>query len=433
MTTLTMPPANTIVFPSKIALEKALEPLHLDEIRRRISASTTAMTLDLQYDETLSSRKVVPLRNPGTGNLLNTVVHQTKTLTVFYPETPRVPHHLTIALNRRDIQGITDIHEDENVELFATIKTIAEIYKTLAIRGFVVAQFDTPQQGHFDRYVVEIIPHLPGFNDIKNIVDKVDSNRYVLFRTANLSPIAYKIPPEEISDQATVWQAAFQKEQTPLTETDTKITFPYCRKESHQQEADKVLYHQLLELLQDQGGVIADQTTFEAIMPTDIPETIKPVTVDKCFFCDSSIVDRQLVYQYGRANVFYNMRKGAKAGSCFLILPHRHTEKVYGLTPEEIHDISILRKALVAVLKETHPECEVVVYTQDDPALGQTVFHSHEQVVAVDPQTIALTWTMMSLYPSGNVSEQEMADVCREFRLKLEQKIKETTPLEQSA
>ena len=99
---------------------------------------------------------------------------------------------MTIVLHRKEIRGVASIWEEENAELFATIRKIAEIYKSISIQGFVIAEFDTPQDGHLGRYVVEIIPHLPGFNDVKNIVDKVDCNRYVLFRTANLSPIRYK-------------------------------------------------------------------------------------------------------------------------------------------------------------------------------------------------------------------------------------------------
>ncbi len=91
---------------------------------------------------------------------------------------------------------------------------------------------------------------------------------------------------------------------------------------------------------------------------------------------------------------------------------------------------SIVRKALVEVLKESHPNQEVVIYIQDDPAIGQTVFHSHEQVVSIDPETIALSWTLMSLYPSGNVSDEEMLQVREEFGLKMQKKIKEISELE---
>ena len=433
MASMSVSAANLVTFQSKAELEKALEPLSVEEVMGRISASAASVALDFRCDEALSAGKLVPLRNPGTGNLLKTEVYKTKTLTVFYPETPRVPHHLTIALNRGGIKGVASVSEEENAELFATIKKIAEIYKTVHIQGFVIAQFDTPQQGHFGRYVVEVIPHLPGFNDVKNIVDKVDCNRHVLFRTANLSPIAYKVEPDEVLEQAAFWQGAFQKEQTPLEMSDTRIAFPYTRKESHQLEAERVLYHQLLEILQDKGGKVVEEVPFEPVMPVEVPEVVKLATAAKCAFCDDAVIERQLVYEYQDVSVFYNMRKGAKAGACFLVLPKRHTEKVYGLEPSEIHTIGIVRKALVEVLKEIHPECEVIIYTQDDPAIGQTVFHSHEQVVAIDPKTIALTWTMMSLYPSGNVSSEEMLKVREEFGLKLERKIKEVVDLEETA
>lgn len=68
-----------------------------------------------------------------------------------------------------------------------------------------------------------------------------------------------------------------------------------------------------------------------------------------------------------------------------------------------------------------YEDCEVIIYPQDDPSVGQTVFHSHEQVVAADPKTIDLSWTMMSLYSRGNVSSEEMLKVREEFGLKLQQ------------
>lgn len=425
----------TVVFPSKEELEKALAPFSLEEVTSRIAATAIPHTLAFQCDETLLAEKAVPLRNSGIGNLLKTEVYQTKALTVFCPEAPRVPHHLAIALNRKGIKGLADISEEENGELFAAIKKIAEIYKSISIQGFVIAQFDTPQEGHLGRYVVEIIPHLPGFNDVKNIADKVDCNRYVLFRAANISPVSYPIQEEDTLRQAPFWQAAFRKESTPLTESDTKIEFPYVRQESHQAEAENILYHQLLEMFQDKGAKIlpSNSLPFEAAMPRQVPQNIKSVTVAKCAFCDDAVIQRQLVYEYRDVEVFYNMRKGAKPGSCFLVLPKRHTEKVYGLTPSEIHNIGIVRKALTGVLKDAHPECQVFVYTQDSSSVGQTVPHSHEQVVALNPKTVAFTWTMMSIYPSGNVSNEEMLQVREDFGLKLEQKIKEIEGVEVSA
>ncbi|MBI5273005.1 MAG: HIT domain-containing protein [Chlamydiia bacterium] len=424
---------TTVAFSTKADLEKALTPLGVEEVLGHIAAATASNALNFEIDGSVTAEKISPLRNPGVGNLLKTEVYHTGALTVFCPETPRVPHHLTIAFNRRDIKGFADITGEENAELFATIKRVAEIYKTVSVRGFVIAQFDTPQDGHLGRCVVELIPHLPGFSDVKNIVDKVDCNRYVLFRGANISPVPYRIRKASVLQQSMFWQAAFQKQHPPLVESDTQITLPYTRKESHQAEAEKVLFHQLVEIFQDAGARISNVPLFEARMPNRVPETVKSVTTTKCAFCDTAVIERQLVHEYEDVNIFYNIRKGAKPGSCFLILPKRHTEKVYGLNSSEIHNIGVVRKALAEVIKETHPGCEVIVYIQDDPAVGQTVFHSHEQVVAVDPKTMALTWTIMSLYPSGYVSDEEMLKVRKEFGAKLGQKIKEITVQEKSA
>ena len=413
----------TVTFPSKQELDDALAPLGMDEVAGRIHQAAKPYTFDFRFDPAAAISRLSPLRNPGVGNLLKTELFRTESLTVFYPETPRVPFNLAIAFNRREIKNLTDVTPNENSELFTTIKKIADIYKSQSTQGFVIAQFDTPKEGHQGRCVVEIIPHLPGFNKIKNILDKVDCNRYVLFRSANLSPMKTKITEEEIARQASILKRGFEEETAPLTQEEISIPFPRSREESHQEEADLILYQHLTQLLQDKGGTVENTVEVNDIMPTQVPSVIKSVPVKECAFCKNEVIDRQLVYRYQDVSVFYNMRKLAKPGSCFLILPNRHTEKVYGLTSSEIENIGLVRKALISVLKETHPECEVIIYTQDDPAVGQTVFHSHEQVVAVDPNTIAFNWTMMSLYPSGNVTNEEMATVRKEFGSKLQKKI----------
>jgi len=419
-----------IFFKSRLDLEKALLPLNLDEVVNRIASSNASFKLNFQYDGRLATSKVISFRNPGVGNLLNAELYKTKTMTVYYPEKPRVPHHLTIALNRREIKGIADISEEENAELFEMVKKIVEIYQSISIQGFVLAQFDTPQQGQRDRYVVEIIPHLPGFQRVKNIVDKMDCNRYILFRNANISPVEYTIPDHDKKAQIQFWQSAFMQDYPPIRECDIKIAFPAVRKESHQLEAEGILYNQLIEMLRDKGGKIEHPGFWDFVMPLTLPEVVNSVRVEKCAFCEQTVISRQLIYEYEDVLVFYNTRKVPKPGSCFLLLPKRHTETIYGLNSSEIQQLYVMRKALVEVLKDAHPECQVIVYTQDDPAVGQTVFHSHEQVVAVDPETMAMIWTMLSLYPSGNVSNEEMLNVREKFGLKLKQKIQEMSLLE---
>jgi hypothetical protein len=269
--------ATTVTFRTTQELEEAFKPFSVEEVSKRLCQ--TPFRVEFKCDASLPRRLTVPLRNMSVGGLLNTTVYKTETLTVFYPASPRVPHHLTIVLNRRDIKGIADVSEEENREIFATIKKIAEIYHTIAIKGFVIAQFDTPQVNHFGRFVVEIIPHLPGFEEVKNVVDKVDCNRYVLFRSANLSSITYRMETEEIQRQARFWQTAFIGQTTPLSNAVTTV-----RKDAYQVEAEKISYHWLLELLQDKGGEISDQSSFEAVMPTECPKEVAEKSVASCFF-----------------------------------------------------------------------------------------------------------------------------------------------------
>jgi len=195
------------------------------------------------------------------------------------------------------------------------------------------------------------------------------------------------------------------------------------RRECYQSEAEQILYAHLLEILQDHGAKVDKPFEVYCKMPLHVPNETKTAAVARCFFCDSDVIQRQLVYEYENILVFYNIRKGAKEGSNFLVLPRRHTQGIYGLTLEEVNNIRIVKGALVEVLKEAHPGSEVITYVQDDPSVGQTVFHSHEQVVVVDPKSIHLTWTMLSLYPPGNVSKEEMEKVRDEFRIRMEEKL----------
>jgi diadenosine tetraphosphate (Ap4A) HIT family hydrolase len=417
-----------ITFSSQQAFETAFAPIATKEMTERTSASATH-PLQFVCDASCQPSKLVSLRTPGTGNLLKTKVHETPRLTLFYPEAPRVAHHLAIALNR-EVDGIGSVSTEENQEIFATIRKIAEVYKSVNIRGYVVAHFDKPQQGHLGRYVVEVIPSLTGFKDVVNVVDKVDCNRHVLFRTANLSPIDYKIDPDQTRAHAEFWQKAFQEDQKPLTEDDTQTKFPYTIKTAYMPEALKVLKKHLLEILQDKGAQVEIDASFKPTMPTEIPGDIQTREVAKCVFCDGAIVKKQLVFEYNGIYVFYNTRKGPKPGSNFMILPKRHTEKIYTLTNDEIHNMALVRKALVEVLNEVHPECEVVIYTQDDPSTGQSVFHSHDQVVAIDPNTIPLTWVMQSIYSNPNVTDEEMGKVREQFKQELASKMGSTPNLE---
>ncbi|MCB1107712.1 MAG: HIT domain-containing protein [Chlamydiia bacterium] len=414
-----------ITFQSPDHLKQALRPHSIEEVEKRISSCALSLAFEYRADDLESQSP--PLRNPGVTGLLKHSVFESNQLTIYYPEFPRVPHHLAIALNRPCIEGMTSVSEEENQAIFGCIKKIAEIYKEIHITGFVIAQYDHPQQGHLNRYVVEIIPHLPGFNKVKNLADKVDCNRHVLFRHANISPVICAAAREGIETSTLFWKDAFKRETLPLTTEDITITFPHVRYDSHEQDAKQILEQHLTEILKDKGAEV--DSTFisrNLSMPMEITGDLKVIEVLECPFCDPAVLQKQHVFEYNGIKVIYNIRKGAKVGCNFLIFPKRHIEKVYGLSQEEIDTIGIVRKALVEVLRESHPDHAVITYIQDDPANGQTVFHSHEQVVSIDPDTIPFSWTLLSFYLE-RITDEEVAQVTKEFGEKMEQKIDRVT------
>lgn len=363
-------------------------------------------------DEGMAKNNVVPMRRRDVGNVLGTKVHEGEKFEVYFPEKPRVPHHLCLAL-KRQVSRIADVNAEENHELYTILRKISEVYATIGVEGFVIAQYDHPQLGHQNRFVVEVIPHLPGFEKVKHIIDKMDCNRYVLFREANVSPIEY-----EVLHQEEFWKGAFNDWYFPLSEKE--VTH---RQECFEEEANAILYQHLWEVLEDQGAKVSGlKPEFRAHMPTKLPDEIKTHAFSKCFFCQPEIIQKQLVYEYQNILVFYNIRKGAREGANFLILPRRHVQKVYGLTREEEENIRLVRGALVEVLKEKHPGWEVVIYVQDDPTIGQTVLHSHHQVVVVHPKVTPLAWTLMSLQRQL-VSPEEMERVKQEYGRRLEAKL----------
>lgn len=414
-------------FPSQENAEKAFLPNSVREVQSRIIASEFPVQIKIDPD---SNPAQAPCYNPGTQNLLEHSLWENEHLCVFYPKEPRVPHHLAIQLKKNEIQNLSDVSRQENRALFETIAKISEIYHSIHLKGYVLALYDTPQDGHNHRHVIEIIPNLPHFNDIKNTADKADCNRYVLFRSANVTPLRCKSAIETVHQNISFWKKAFTTPQKPLERAELTIDLPHTRLESHQVEANHLLQRHFAEIMQSKGANIANALSAENLfVPEQEPTELKTVNVAKCFFCDSNVLSKQRIFHWNEIEVLYNMRKGAKMGCNFLILPSRHTEKIYDLTEQEIDRIQLVRKALVEVLKEMHPEHEVVIYVQNTPSVGQTVFHTHEQVVAIDPQNIALFWTMQSLFPSDHVKDEEFAQVKKVFTAKMEKKIDELSRL----
>lgn len=400
---------NQVIFQSSEALEAAIAPFGKEEFESR-----TGFSFKIEED---SLPQPIPLRNPPN-DLFKWKLQETPSWTLFMPESPRVPHHLVLRL-QRDVRSITEISPEENRALFSLIRRCAEIYShVFSIQGFVISRYDTPQRRHEGRCVVELLPQLVEHN-AKNLADKIDSNRYVLFGNENLTPARYDMVG--VTDDVDAWQKALSEEHPPLSRRS--VEYPTTRADAYIEVSQRILRQHIMEFLHDRGGIVPFHAERLEI-PTALPESVKTIALAKCFFCEQSVLDRQTVLEYNGIVVLYNMRKGTKPGCNFLILPKEHHQKTYALSEEQIDAMAAVRQALVQVLKEAHPERDVFIYTQDDPSVGQTVFHHHEQVVAFDPKIDPFAWTVSSLFPSKEgMSAEEMQEVTEEFREKLLEKL----------
>lgn len=386
--------------------------------------------LPLSLVSSLSPAKIIPLRRDPVGNLLHTLVYRTEKIEVYFPEYPRFPYHLAIAVPRK-IQGIAEMSLEENRALYTTIKKIAEVYRKVGIDGFVIAQYEAPQEGHQERCVVELMPHDLRFPDRRCDMHKAYANSWMLFRGENLTPFPDRFSAKEREEQAAFLQKELQQPQSPLHEEDIRVTYPWAYRSSHEKEAKQYLQRHLLEVLENRGA----QIRYVPLIPSVAPQEAQVKEIPECVFCNPNTLEKQKIVEWKGIYILYNLRKGPKEGTNFLILPKEHTPKVYGFTPQQIDSIFEVKQALIRVLRRLHPTHEVVIYTQDAASVGQTVAHSHDQVVSIDPKTIALTWTVQSLFYGTKffpmVTEEETRRIVQALGPALEQELRNKQPKEQ--
>ncbi|MCH9634422.1 MAG: hypothetical protein S4CHLAM7_11710 [Chlamydiae bacterium] len=353
-------------------------------------------------------------------NLFFETVYQDEDLTVFYPDSPRVPHQLSVVLNRQ-VKGVQNLTSQENLKLYHLIKRVNEIYvNQLDLDGFVLAQYSDPQERHHNRTVIELLPHQPGFNNCRNFLDKADSNRYVLFGDQSLTSLDLSLSEEEKDMQISFWKRELNKDQEKISDDKLRLSYPYETFDTQAEELQSFVVSNIVKLFENAGAQIISSSEHQFSYALNSKTEHKARQVFDCAFCRDQVINRQKVLEYKDAYVLYNFRKMPHAASSFLILPKEHLEKMYLLSDEKVHTLSLLKKALINVLKNKFPDFEVVVYNQDSPSVGQTVFHTHDQVVAIDPKKVPFYWSMMSLAynpnnVSGGVSEDEMSTVTQEI------------------
>lgn len=381
--------------------------------------------LHIDIDPTVATKNKAE-NQASTSRIDYIKLYENEFLTAYYPQNPRVPHHITIVMNS-DSSGIDELSLSEYQSLHAFIKKVNEIYvNQLNLDGYVIAEYSHPQKRHDGKCVVELLPNYESSTGVRNFLDKYDSNRYVLFNDEPLTTLADSIVSSEYQKQVNFWQQELVKEQEPLPLSKlNSLQLPVPMKDSHMKESQLLGWCHLIEVLEQRGAHVINRPQTHYLATKESQDT-RAWSINKCAFCDTDIVKKQLVCEYNDLMVLYNVRKTPEPGSLFLIVPKRHVEKTYSLTADEIEHMHTLKTALIHVLEKKHPKTNVIIYTQDGASVGQTVPHTHNQVLAANPDQIALTWTMISLNYNTNpekVSDQEMQAVTQEYRQLLEEEL----------
>lgn len=95
---------------------------------------------------------------------------------------------------------------------------------------------------------------------------------------------------------------------------------------------------------------------------------------------EKSVRPEDIVYQDDLATAFIAGKWWPKNRGHVVIIPNKHIENIYDITPEYLHRISDLSKEIAIAFKETY-ECDGVSIRQhNEPAGNQDVFHYHMHV-----------------------------------------------------
>ena len=343
------------------------------------------------------------------GTLCNEILWQGEQTTVFAPEKPRTPGHLIIAFNAKP-KTFTDVTADAYQEMHTTI---AKVHTLRPTQGFVVCHQE--RQG---QYLVEILPERPTANGVKNLMDKISSNRHT-FCPENPHPdIHYDFKDGELTADHEFWREGLQKEAELPKMPETKG--PWVLQESHHEQAGSMVRFVMKEEMEMRGG---DTVGFA---PPDWSAVDKESTVmskdcGDCAFCRPAVLAGQKIVARDGVHLLYNLAGGTR----FLIVPDEHKPKVAYLSADEITAMYALEQDLVRMLKVEHPGWQVVTYCQDAPSVGQTVRHMHRQVQAYDPGTILWEGSVEALRylkeGPNRVTREKMDQMTAYYRAKLQQ------------
>jgi|GEM_PF-2344632 diadenosine tetraphosphate (Ap4A) HIT family hydrolase len=334
---------------------------------------------------------------------------------VYMAPNPQVMNHLWVVL-KRPVEGLCDVTEDESVAMRAVVQKIQFFLQTHFGTPTFIAQWNQPQSDHFPkRFTTEIIPARSESAKLFDICDKVECNNYLLWRNqfSHFLPLPTQ---EEVMSTLPFWRSALQDAtfSFPISAENEPINV-FCVVKTRLAERTKLLRDCIFQVLQQQFTIKREETQ-EIIESPQIVITGK----NTCTFCSEKIIDAEKVFESEFSYILYNY-KPFVPGAHFLIFPKRHVQSSEKLREDELRDLHSLACLLIEVLQEKEHRSDVILFTQDDPVLAQSVPHSHTHVI-LTPSAFRFFVFSMNYVQETTLTREEMEPVLEYFRTKLLEK-----------
>lgn len=363
------------------------------------------------------AKQHAPFLKPAVQEELPRLLWENELLEVYLPGAPRLDHHLWVSF-KRPISSFSEIPEEEYIELRRVVKKIQTILReTFGLVGFIF-QTNQPQNRLLPgRFVLEMIPPRQDSKTIFNLQDKVECMNDTFWR--DLFPLSLPTPTKEDKEKmALFWKSALEE---PLPSfSESRENEPLCHQPTpriREAEEIKVMRDSIFQVLEQRFAILREKT--DTILSP--PESFVPAK-DTCTFCTKRILEGESVYESEFSYILYNYKPASSAH--FLILPKRHVRASEDLNEDELRDLYRLTCLLVELLQEERHSSDVVVYTQDSPAVAQKVPHSHTHVILKPPLFPYLIFTM-NYDKEPTLTKEQMTPILAEFRAKIQEKLRE--------
>ena len=354
-----------------------------------------------------------PLKKP-------TLLWRNASVEVYMPGEPRVINHLAVVL-KRSVKALTDVTEEESIELRSVIKKIQQILRTEFGTPSLIVQWNKAQPRQLPgRCTIEVIPTRPESAQVFDVCDRAECSKYYLWQGRFSSSLA--VPTEEeIKNSSSYWKTALQAEAPPFSKLPfSEPLMPRSILWTKKTETIKALRDPIFEILQEKFKIRRENTRAEIQIPDQL--VCDPIS---CTFCNQKILDAEKVYETDLSYVLLN-HKSPVMGAHFLIFPKRHVRSSEDLREDELKEQHGLVCRLIRFLEEEGHTSEVLLYTQDDPAVAQKVPHTHTHVMRM-PEALKLLLFTMNYDNEPVMCKEKMQELVLRMRERLSEVVEKAS------